>query len=93
MDRQAERVYPDQASIRQFESRIDPLPTRGQVLLVMKDGSCDGVVSKRPNVQMSAMPMRAINARARLQRPDVPEGSRHVWLDQVVRVAHLDLSM
>ena len=96
MDRQAERVYTDQASVRQLESLIDELPTHGHVVLVMKDGSsCDGVVSKRPNVQVfrDAHEREGINARVRLRRPDVPEWSQHVWLDQVARVEHLDLSM
>jgi hypothetical protein len=34
-----------------------------------------------------------VNALVQLQRPDVPEWSRRVWLDQVVRVEHLDSSM
>ena len=96
MDRQAERVYTDQASVRQLESLIDQLPTHGHVVLVMKDGSsCDGVVSKRLNVQVfhDAHEREGINARVRLRRPDVPEWSQHVWLDQVVRVEHLDLNM
>jgi len=96
MDRQAERVYTDQASVLQLESLIDQLPTDGHVVLVMKDGSsCDGVVSKRPNVQVfrDADEHEGINGRVQLQRPDVPEWSRHVWLDQVVRVEHLDSIM
>jgi hypothetical protein len=96
MDRRAERVYTDQASIRQLESLIDQLPTDGHVVLVMKDGSsCDGVVRKRPDVQVfrDANEREGINARAQLQRPDVPEWSRHVWLDQVMRVEHLDMRM
>jgi hypothetical protein len=96
MDRRAERVYTDQASIRQLESLIDQLPTDGHVVLVMKDGSsCDGVVRKRPDVQVfrDANEREGINARVQLQRPDVPEWSRHVWLDQVMRVEHLDMRM
>lgn len=93
MGKCAERVYTDQASIRRLESLIDELPTHGHVVLVMKDGSsCDGVVSTRPNMQMfrDADEREGINARVRLQRPDVPDWSRHVWLDQVARVEHLD---
>jgi Protein of unknown function (DUF3247) len=53
MDRQAERVCTDQASVKELESLIDQLPTHGHMVLVMKNGSsCDGVVSKRPNVQV-----------------------------------------
>lgn len=96
MGRQAHHVYTDQASIRRLESLIDQLPTHGHVVLVMHDGcSCDGVVSARPNMQMfrDADEHEGINARVRLQRPDAPEWSRRVWLDQVARVEHLDLIM
>ncbi|OOG51304.1 DUF3247 family protein [Rhodanobacter sp. C01] len=96
MSKHAKRVYTDQASIQQLESLVDRLPVRGHVVLVMKDGSsCDGVVSTQPNMQMfrDAEEHEGINATVQLQRPDVPEWSRHVWLDQVLRVEHLDLSM
>lgn len=59
----------------------------------MQDGSsCDGVVSARPSVQMfrDANAQEGINARVLLRRPDVPEWRRNIWLDQVVRVEHLD---
>jgi hypothetical protein len=96
MGRQAKSVYTDQASIRRLESLIDQLPANGHVVLLLKDGSsCDGVVSTRPNVQMfrDADEHEGINATVRLQRPDVPDWSGHVWLDQVVRVEHLDSIM
>jgi hypothetical protein len=92
MGGQAQHVYTDQASIRKLESLIDQLPAHGHVVLVMQDGcSCDGVVSARPNMQMfhDADEHEGINARVQLQRPDVPEWSRRVWLDQVARVEHL----
>lgn len=96
MGRQAQHVYTDPASIRQLESLIDQLPANGQVVLVLKDGSsCDGVVSVRPSVQVyrDADDHEGINARVQLQRPDVPEWSRRFWLDQIVRVEHLDSIM
>jgi len=96
MGRQAHQVYTDTASIRKLESIIDELPANGHVVLLMKDGSsCDGVVSARPNVQpfRDADEHEGVNALVQLQRPDVPEWSRRVWLDQVVRVEHLDSSM
>jgi hypothetical protein len=96
MGKRAERVYTDQASIQRLEFLIAELPTNKQVVLVLKDGrSCDGVVSMRPNVQIfrDAREREGLNARVQLQRPDVPGWSRHVWLDQIVRVEHLDLSM
>ncbi len=96
MGRQAERVYTDPASIRQIESLVDELPSNGHVVLLLKDGSsCDGVVCVRPSVQVfrDADEREGINATVQLERPDVPEWSQHVWLDQIVRVEHLDSSM
>jgi hypothetical protein len=96
MGRQAQHVYTDPASIRKLESLVGELPANGHVVLLLKDGSsCDGVVSTRPNVQVFRDPdeREGINATVQLERPDVPEWSRHVWLDQIVRVEHLDSSM
>ncbi|MEP6897559.1 MAG: DUF3247 family protein [Rhodanobacter sp.] len=86
----------DQASIRQIRSLIRELPASGHVVLVMHDGcNCDGAVSALPNVQVfrDADEHEVVNARVQLQRPDVPEWSRHVWLDQVARVEHMDSIM
>ena len=96
MGRQAEHVYTDPASIRQLESLIDELPANGHVVLLLKDGSrCDGVISTRPNVQVfrDADEREGINGTVQLQRPDAPDWSRHIWLDQIVRVEHLDSIM
>jgi Protein of unknown function (DUF3247). len=96
MGRQANHVYTDTASIRRLESIIDELPANGHVVLLLKDGSsCEGVVSARPNVQMfrDADEREGVNALVQLQRPDVPEWGRRIWLDQVVRVEHLDSTM
>lgn len=96
MGRQAEHVYTDPAIIRRLESLIEELPANGHVVLLLKDGSrCDGVISARPNVQVfrDADENEGINATVRLERPDMPDWSRHVWLDQVVRVEHLDSTM
>ncbi|HEY8682996.1 MAG TPA: DUF3247 family protein [Rhodanobacter sp.] len=96
MSRQAEHVYIDQASLRQLEALIAKLPTHGHVVLVLKDGSsCDGVVSTRPDVRLfhDADAREGINAEVQLQRPDVPDWSRHVWLDLVARVEHVDSIM
>ncbi len=96
MGRQAEHVYTDPASIRQLESLIDQLPANGHVVLLLKDGSrCDGVISTRPNVQVfrDAEEREGINGTVQLQRPDVPDWSRHVWLDEIERVEHLDSIM
>ncbi|WP_426701924.1 DUF3247 family protein [Rhodanobacter sp. Col0626] len=96
MGKQAQRVYTDSAGIQKLESLIEELPANGHVVLWLKDGSsCDGIVSTRPNVQLFRDPdqREGINAVVQLERPDVPEWKRHVWLDQIVRVEHLDSSM
>lgn len=95
MGRQAAHVYTDKTCIAELKQLVDQLPANGQVVLVMRDGSsCDGVVSVRPNVQvfrdLHDDAREGINACVKLLRPDVPGWSRHVWLDQVVRVEHLD---
>jgi hypothetical protein len=96
MGRQAQCVYTDRASIHKLECLIGQLPANGHVVLLLRDGSsCDGVVSTRPNVQVfrDAQEHEGINATVRLQRPDVPEWIGQVWLDQVLRVEHLESIM
>lgn len=96
MGRQAQHVYTDPASIEHIEYLVDELPANGHVVLLLKDGSsCDGVVMTRPSVQLfrDADQHEGINATVRLERPDVPDWSRRVWLDQIVRVEHLDSVM
>lgn len=96
MGQRAEHVYSDQVSIQRLESLIDELPANGQVVLLMRDGSsCDGVVTARPNVQMfrDADELEGINATVKLLRPDVPDWSGRVWLDEVLRVEHLDFAL
>ncbi|HEY8328783.1 MAG TPA: DUF3247 family protein [Rhodanobacter sp.] len=96
MGRQAHHVYTDTVSIRKLESLIDELPANGHVVLLLKDGSsCDGVIVTQPNVQVfrDADEREGINATVQLERPDVPEWSRQVWLDQIVRVEYLDSGM
>lgn len=93
MGSQAKRVCTDQISISRLELLVEQLPANGQVVLVMQDGStCDGVVSARPSVQVfrDSDAQEGINARVLLQRPDVPGWRRNIWLDQVMRVEHLD---
>lgn len=96
MGRRADRVYTDPAAIRALEQLVRQLPANSQVVLVMRDGSsCDGVVSGQPSVQVcrDASELEGINASVTLLRPDVPDWSRQVWLDQVVRVEHLDATL
>lgn len=96
MGRTAQQIHSDPEAIRRLELLVEQLPANGHVVLVLKDGSsCDGVVSTRPNVQVfrDAQENEGINARVQLRRPDAPGWSRRFWLDQVVRVEHLDSIM
>jgi hypothetical protein len=96
MGRTAQRVYTDQASIRQLELLAVELRANAHVVLVMKDGStCDGVVSVRPNVRLfrDEDGNEGSNARVQLRRPDVAGWSRRFWLDQIARVEHVDSSI
>jgi hypothetical protein len=93
MGQLAEHVYTDQTSIQHIKSLIRELPANGHVVLLMKDGSsCDGVVATRPNVQLFRDPdeREGINAEVKLERPDVPDWKQNVWLDEIIRVEHLD---
>lgn len=96
MGRHAEHVYTDNARIQRLESLVEALPDNGHVVLLLKDGSsCDGVVSVRPSVQVfrDSDENEGINATVRLERPDAPDWYRDVWLDEIVRVEHLDSIM
>lgn len=93
MSRLAEHVYTDRTHISQITSLVRELPANGHVVLLLKDGSsCDGVVISPPNVQIfrDRQEREGINATVLLERPDVPMWKRHVWLDEVLRVEHLD---
>lgn len=96
MGKFAEHVYTDPAGIRRLESLIAELPTNGHVNLRLNDGSeCDGVVSERPNVQLFVDDeyKEGINGVVRLERPDVPDWTRSVWLDEIREVEHLDSTL
>lgn len=96
MGAQAARVYITRHDTERLKSLIAALPAHARVRLTLKDGStCTGVVATRPNVQLflDAQEHEGINATVKLERPDVPKWSRHVWLDQIVRVEHVDSIM
>lgn len=72
------------------------LPANGHVVLLLRDGSsCDGVVTVRPSVQVfrDRDEREGINAEVQLERPDAPAWRQRIWLDQIVRVEHLDSGM
>lgn len=96
MGRQARCVFTDGASIHQLESLVNQLPANSHVVLLLRDGSsCDGVVSVRPSVQVfrDHHEREGINATVQLERPDVPGWSQRIWLDQILRIEHLDSGM
>jgi hypothetical protein len=96
MGRFAEHVYTDPARIRRLEALVDELPTNGHVVLRLSDGSvCDGVVSERPNVQvfLDSAHKEGINGVVRLERPDVPDWTRSIWLDDIRQIEHLDSTL
>ena len=96
MGREAACVFTDEDGIRRLESLVHQLPANSHVVVLLQDGSrCDGVVSVRPSVQVfrDHDDREGINATVELERPDVPGWNRRIWLDQVVRVEHLDSGM
>jgi Protein of unknown function (DUF3247) len=96
MGKFAEHVYTDPAGIRRLEALVDELPTNGHVVLHLSDGStCDGVVSVRPNVQLFVDEeyREGINGVVRLERPDVPDWTRSIWLDEIRQIEHLDSTL
>ena len=96
MSRQAESVVTDANGIHKLESLVHELPANSHVVVFLRDGtSCDGVVSVRPSVQVfrDHADREGTNATVKLERPDVAGWSQRIWLDQIVRVEHLDSGM
>jgi len=93
MSRKAEHVLIDDESIRRLESLVCELQGNSRVVLHLRDGStCEGVVTVRPSAQVfrDHADCEGINAELQLERPDMPTWHRRIWLDQIVRVEHLD---
>lgn len=96
MSRRAPRVCIAPADIERLEALIADLPSHGQVVLVMRDGSTlTGVVHVRGSIQVFRDPagLEGMNVDIALERPDAAGGIRHVWLDQVAHVEHLDSAL
>lgn len=96
MGRKAQYVFTGEESIRKLESLVHQLPANGHVVVLLRDGSsCDGIVSVRPSVQVfrDEDDREGINATLQLERPDVPGWSQRIWLDQILRIEHLDSGM
>ncbi len=93
MGSKAPRVVTDAASIRKLEALVHELQGNSHVVLFLRDGStCEGVITVRPSVQVfrDGEGREGINAEAQLERPAMPAWHRRIWLDQIVRVEHLD---
>ncbi|MEO6925343.1 MAG: DUF3247 family protein [Rhodanobacter sp.] len=96
MGRTAQYVFSGDENIRKLESLVHQLQGNSHVVVLLKDGStCDGVVTVRPSVQVfrDEDDREGINATLQLERPDVPGWSQRIWLDQILRIEHLDSGM
>lgn len=96
MGRTAQCALVDENSIRELEMLVNQLPANGHVVLLLRDGSsCDGVVTVRPSLQVfrDHDDCEGLNAEVQLERPDVPDWHQRIWLDQIVRVEHLDSTL
>lgn len=96
MGKFAEHVYTDPARISRLEALVQALPTNAHVVLSLNDGSeCDAVVSVRPSVQqfLDEAHNQGVNGVVRLERPDAPDWTRSVWLDEIREVTHLDSTL
>ena len=96
MGARAPQVYVDERDVQRLVALIPQLPAHGHVKLHMHDGSVrEGVVRTRPNVQVFRDPKHTegLNAYVNLAYLDAPSRIKHVWLDQVAHVEHLDSTM
>ncbi|HET7359083.1 MAG TPA: DUF3247 family protein [Rhodanobacteraceae bacterium] len=96
MTRRAPHVYTDVGDIAHFEALTAQLPSNAHVTVVCKDGSRHtGVVGERPIVQLffdetGGSDAEGMNAVVRLEEPGAPDGSRTLWLDDIIEVRKLD---
>lgn len=96
MTRRAPTVCVADADVEQLAALIVALPAHGAVILGLRDGStCAGIVHVRGSIQVFRDPngVEGMNAELVLECPEVPGGTRRVWLDQVVDVQHLDSAL
>ena len=93
MSSDAPHVVTDDAGIRNLEALVRELQGNSRVVLFLRDGStCEGMVTVRPSMQVfrDHEGVEGSNAEVQLERPVTPTWHRRIWLDQVVRVEHLD---
>ena len=93
MARSAEHVYTDPADIKRIEALIEDLPGNAKVTITERDGTIStGMVAVIPGVQVfrDGDGNEGMNAVVRLEDPEQSGVIRTIWLDQIVRVEHLD---
>jgi hypothetical protein len=96
MTRRAPRVYTHADDIAHLEALTGQLPSNAHVTVVCRDGSrYTGMVGERPAMQLffddaDGDDAEGMNAVLRLEDPTAPEGSRSLWLDDIVEVRKLD---
>lgn len=96
MGRKAPHVVIDEAGVRTLEALVRELQGNSHVVLLLRDGStCEGVVSVRPSIQVfrDDEGVEGSNAEVQMERPAAPAWHRRIWLDQIVRVEHIDSGM
>lgn len=96
MTRRAPNVCVAEAEVEHLATLIVALPAHGAVVLGLRDGStCTGVVHVRGSIQVFRDPAgrEGMNAEIVLECSDVAGGTRHVWLDQIEHVQHLDSAL
>jgi hypothetical protein len=96
MTRRAPHVYTHADDITRIETLAGQLPSNAHVTVTCKDGSSHtGVVGERPILQLffddrGGDDAEGMNAVVRLEDPAAPDGSRTLWLDDIVEVRKLD---
>ncbi|MEO7052931.1 MAG: DUF3247 family protein [Rhodanobacter sp.] len=93
MGSKAPDVITDEAGISRLERLVRELQGNSHVVVVLRDGTtCEGVVTVRPSMQVfrDQAGVEGSNAELQLERPATPAWHRRIWLDQIVRVEHLD---
>jgi Protein of unknown function (DUF3247) len=89
----AEHVYTDPSDIQRIEALIEDLPGNARVTITERDGTIStGIVAVIPGVQVfrDVDGNEGMNAVVRIEDPARSNVIHTIWLDQIVRVEHLD---
>ncbi|MEO8779337.1 MAG: DUF3247 family protein [Rhodanobacter sp.] len=96
MSSNAPYVVTDAAGIRKLNALVRELPGNSHVVLFLRDGNtCEGMVTVQPSMQVfrDHEGVEGSNAEVQMERPATPAWHRRIWLDQIVRVEHLDSAL